>query len=156
MWTNDLGYLTSETSHADVVVHGDFAINGILKRISTGNYTSITDNSSNWNTAYGWGNHASQGYLTTITLSGDVSGTGTTSITTTVADDSHNHSNYALNSVFGNYNNKGWTMFDYDGHATNQMRFYYDDGTAELRIYQYDTSNDSYAVSYTHLRAHET
>ena len=45
-------------------------------------------------TAHGWGNHASAGYLTgnqTITLSGDVSGSGTTSISVTVADDSHNH-----------------------------------------------------------------
>jgi hypothetical protein len=34
--------------------------------LSTGSAwgTSITDNSANWNTAYGWGNHASGGYLT--------------------------------------------------------------------------------------------
>jgi len=34
--------------------------------VSTGSSwgTSITDNSSNWNTAYSWGNHASAGYLT--------------------------------------------------------------------------------------------
>ena len=37
--------------------------------LSTGSAwgTSITNNSANWNTAYGWGNHASAGYLTTIT-----------------------------------------------------------------------------------------
>ena len=37
--------------------------------VSTGSAwgTSITDNSSNWNTAYSWGNHASVGYLTGIT-----------------------------------------------------------------------------------------
>jgi hypothetical protein len=37
--------------------------------ISTGSAwgTSITDNSANWNTAYGWGNHASAGYLTSYT-----------------------------------------------------------------------------------------
>lgn len=29
--------------------------------------TSITDNSANWNTAFGWGNHASAGYLTSYT-----------------------------------------------------------------------------------------
>lgn len=49
---------------------------------------------SNWDTAYSWGNHASAGYLTgnqTITLTGDVSGSGTTSIAVTIADDSHNH-----------------------------------------------------------------
>lgn len=49
---------------------------------------------NNGQTAYGWGDHSSAGYITgnqTITLSGDVSGSGTTSIAVTVADDSHNH-----------------------------------------------------------------
>jgi hypothetical protein len=33
---------------------------------SANNYTlPFTDNSANWNTAYGWGNHASAGYVTT-------------------------------------------------------------------------------------------
>jgi hypothetical protein len=34
--------------------------------LSTGSAwgSSITNNSANWNTAYGWGNHASAGYLT--------------------------------------------------------------------------------------------
>jgi hypothetical protein len=37
--------------------------------LSTGSAwgTSITNNSANWNTAYGWGNHASAGYLTSVT-----------------------------------------------------------------------------------------
>jgi hypothetical protein len=38
---------------------------GILKRTGTDTWTLITDNSSNWDSAYGWGNHASAGYLTT-------------------------------------------------------------------------------------------
>lgn len=65
-WGNhaSAGYLTSETSHADVVVDGDFTSNGILKRTSSGVYGIVTDNSTNWDTAYGWGNHASAGYLT--------------------------------------------------------------------------------------------
>ena len=65
-----------------------------MKRTGAGAYSIVTDNSSNWDTAYGWGNHASASYLTanqTITLSGDVSGSGTTSISVTIADDSHNH-----------------------------------------------------------------
>ena len=33
-----------------------------MKRSGAGTYTVVTDNSSNWNTAYGWGNHASAGY----------------------------------------------------------------------------------------------
>jgi hypothetical protein len=36
--------------------------------LSTGSAwgTSITNNSANWNTAYGWGDHASEGYLTSL------------------------------------------------------------------------------------------
>ena len=67
-WINqtlaEAGILTSETSHADVVVDGDFGSNGIMTRTGAGSYAMLTDNSSNWNTAYGWGNHASSGYVT--------------------------------------------------------------------------------------------
>jgi hypothetical protein len=53
------GYLTSETSHADVVVDGDFTSQGIILRgASSGSYSILTNNSTNWNTAYGWGDHA--------------------------------------------------------------------------------------------------
>jgi len=38
---------------------------GIAVSTGTAWATSITDNSSNWNTAFGWGNHASAGYATT-------------------------------------------------------------------------------------------
>ena len=79
-----IGYLTSETSHADVVVDGDFVTDGLLKRTSYGVYTSVTDNSSNWDTAYGWGDHAQVGYLTaeadtiaTVVARGDTIGNDT-------------------------------------------------------------------------------
>jgi hypothetical protein len=36
---------------------------GIALSSGTGWGTSITNNSANWNTAYGWGNHASAGYV---------------------------------------------------------------------------------------------
>jgi hypothetical protein len=64
-WGNhvNFGYLTSQTSHQDVVVDGDFTSNGILRRTAAGTYAIVTDNSANWNSAYGWGNHASAGYL---------------------------------------------------------------------------------------------
>jgi hypothetical protein len=48
---------------------------------------SYISSATNWNAAYLWGNHASAGYLTanqSITLSGDISGTGTTTITTAI------------------------------------------------------------------------
>jgi hypothetical protein len=38
---------------------------------STGTVTATGGNSTNWNTAYGWGNHASQGYITNSTASLD-------------------------------------------------------------------------------------
>jgi hypothetical protein len=56
-------FLTSETSHADVVVDGDFTQNGIMTRTGAGAYSAITDNSSNWDTAYTWGDHSSEGYI---------------------------------------------------------------------------------------------
>ena len=53
--------------------------------LSTGSAwdTSITNNSANWNTAYGWGNHASAGYLTS--LSGALLATGATTGATSSA-----------------------------------------------------------------------
>jgi hypothetical protein len=85
----------------DATTRIDFDISGSTKMVMdtsglsvTGTVTATGGNSTNWNTAYGWGNHASASYITgnqTITLSGDVSGSGTTSIAVTVADDSHNH-----------------------------------------------------------------
>ena len=46
------------------------AYSGLVK-IAAGITSAVTDASSNWNTAYGWGNHASAGYLTSET--GDIS-----------------------------------------------------------------------------------
>lgn len=45
-----------------VLVDGDFGSNGIMIRSGAGVYVTITDNSTNWNTAFGWGDHASGGY----------------------------------------------------------------------------------------------
>ena len=75
-------YLTSETSHADVLVDGDFTSEGLMKRgASAGSYSIVTDNSADWNTAYGWGDHdglyepdlgnpASDGYVLSSTVAG--------------------------------------------------------------------------------------
>lgn len=49
-FTNDSGYLTSYTETDPIYTASTW-------------YTT-TNNSSNWDTAYGWGNHASAGYLT--------------------------------------------------------------------------------------------
>ena len=58
------------------------AVSGTTGTFS-GNVTGANLNVANWNTAYGWGNHAVQGYLTgnqSITFTGDVTGSGTTSV----------------------------------------------------------------------------
>lgn len=52
-FTNDAGYLTS-FSETDPIY-------------TTSSWYSTTNNSSNWDTAFSWGNHASAGYLTSIT-----------------------------------------------------------------------------------------
>ena len=45
----------------------DFTSEGLMKRgSSAGSYSIITDNSANWDTAFGWGDHGSVGYITGI------------------------------------------------------------------------------------------
>ena len=46
---------------------------------------NFADNSANWNTAYGWGNHATQGYLTTVSWA------ALTGKPTTFAPSAHTH-----------------------------------------------------------------
>jgi len=63
------GYLTSETTHADVLVDGDFNSSGIMVRGSNpGDYNVIVNSSSNWNDAYGWGDHGSAGYASSTDI----------------------------------------------------------------------------------------
>jgi hypothetical protein len=62
------------------------ALSGLVKCNGAGTYTAVTDASANWNTAYGWGNHASAGYAaaanvvpyTGATAQVDLSGAGLT------------------------------------------------------------------------------
>jgi len=56
-----------------VVVDGDFTSQGIMLRgASAGSYSILTDNSANWNTAFGWGDHSTAGYQTTALLNGAI------------------------------------------------------------------------------------
>ena len=57
-----------------------------MKRSGAGVYTSITDNTANWDTAFGWGNHASQGYLTQLPVHGLGVHTGVTLTNETAGD----------------------------------------------------------------------
>ena len=74
------------TSIGDAIRDADFTTNGIMKRSGAGVYTSITDNSANWDSAFGWGNHASQGYLTQLPVHGLGVHTGVTLTNETAGD----------------------------------------------------------------------
>ena len=51
----------------DAIVDADFTTGGLMTTDGNGNYTVTTNNSTNWNTAYGWGDHSIEGYLTAET-----------------------------------------------------------------------------------------
>jgi len=53
---------------AGALMDGNFTANGLMKRTNLGAYSVTTDNSSNWDTAYGWGDHSVAGYLTSVTV----------------------------------------------------------------------------------------
>jgi hypothetical protein len=77
--------------------------------LSTGSAwgTSITNNSGNWNTAFGWGNHASAGYLTGIT---------STQVTTALGFTPYNATNpagYITGISFANVSAKPTTLAGY-------------------------------------------
>jgi hypothetical protein len=112
-------------------------INPLGNAVNVGSELTVTGavyatggNSNQWNTAYGWGNHASAGYITgnqTITLSGDVSGSGTTSIVVTVNNiDGWGFVNTGSNSAVNadNINSNGISYYNagvsnFSGNATD-------------------------------------
>lgn len=104
------GYITSETSHADVVVDGDFTSQGIMLRgASSGTYSILTDNSTNWNTAYGWGDHSTQGY---VTSSGVTSVTGTAPVVSSGGTTPAISMAAATTSVNGYLTSTDWNTFN--------------------------------------------
>ena len=62
----------------------------------SGNVTGANLSISNWNTAYGWGDHSTAGYLTTVTFSNLDSGAVTTSSETFASSDTQIPTNKAV------------------------------------------------------------
>ncbi len=48
-----------------------FSTNGLLVRTGANTYTTVTNNSTDWDTAFSWGDHSAAGYLTAETQSLD-------------------------------------------------------------------------------------
>jgi hypothetical protein len=64
--TSQSGFLSSTDWNTFFNKQAALSGTGIVKS-TAGTITYLTDNSANWDTAFGWGNHASAGYLTTAT-----------------------------------------------------------------------------------------
>lgn len=60
-----------------------FGANGLLRKTGANTFDTITDNSANWDNAFGWGNHSLVGYLTSRLWNR----VGTTLYTATAGDD---------------------------------------------------------------------
>ena len=76
-------------------------------------------NSSQWNTAYGWGNHASAGY---ITSSGSISGNAATAtLASTVTINYNNNSNSTYQMLWGSGNSVYGTGSVYLNPSTNYV-----------------------------------
>jgi hypothetical protein len=115
------------TSLGTAILDGDFTVTGLMKRTGVGTYASITDNSSDWNTAYGWGNHASGGYATLAnpaltgipTAPTPSAGTSSTQIATTAFVNSYFVSN-RIQTPLQSFNPWGVNKM-YDSISTNRF-----------------------------------
>jgi hypothetical protein len=110
IYQQTFGSATAYSSYADVW--------------TSANFTST--NVSNWNTAYGWGNHASAGYLTSVTAHtqawSTITSTPTTisgyGITNAYTDAQIQNFFNGANSISG-YNKSNWdTAYSWGNHAS--------------------------------------
>ena len=106
---------------AGAVMDTDFSTNGLMKRTGAGTYTIVTDNSSEWDTAYSWGNHASAGYLTSYTETDPVY-TASTWYSTT-----NNSSNWDTAYGWGNHASAGYAT--YPSQTGNNGKYLTTDGS---------------------------
>ena len=87
--TEFLADLTDDTV-SGTELDGTFSTTGILRRTAAGTYSTVTDNSTDWNSAYGWGDWNTNIDISTdtnlatstgITLTGDTLGWSSTGLT---------------------------------------------------------------------------
>ena len=113
-FTNDSGYITGNqniTLSGDLSGSGTTSINAQLgANVVNANELNVTGNGttsqylrSDGDGTFTWATPPDTTANQTITLSGDATGSGTTAITVTVADDSHNH-------IIGNVDNLQTTL----------------------------------------------
>jgi hypothetical protein len=108
-----------------------------------GNIYAAGGDSTQWNTAVGWGNHAG---LYDATGSADAVGQQVNERIDTEVFDAINSKQdagtYADGTTYQTYGtgNNGWLMPDYNNNTSNFMRMYYDDGSREFRMYSYHGS----------------
>ena len=100
--------------------------------------TSIVDNSTNWNTAFGWGNHTLAGYLTSFTETDPTVSSHVKAITTT------NISNWNTAYTWGNHALAGYltSYTETDPIWTSEKINYYTKTQADGRYLQSFTETD--------------
>ena len=81
MWTNDANFITLSSLSSSATGLTYTNTTGAFS-LTTGYIIPTTTEQSNWNTAFGWGNHASQGYLTGSSSSALTNKTGNISMWT--------------------------------------------------------------------------
>jgi len=107
---------------AGAVMDGDFSSNGIMSRTGAGTYAVITNNSSNWNTAYGWGNHASAGYLTSAAIGVSVQAYDANTVKTT-ATQALSNKTLTDPAIDGSITEEVYTITDGEGGVSQAVVF---------------------------------
>lgn len=97
--------------------------------------TDFTDNSTNWNTAYGWGDHASAGYLTSYTETDPVY-TASSWYTTT-----NNSTNWDTAYGWGDHASAGYLTSITGQSITSLSDVFTSMSPADGQVLTYDTTN---------------
>jgi hypothetical protein len=114
--------------------------------LDTGYSIPTTASQSNWDTAYGWGNHATAGYqlaataLTTSTsFGGDVSGTYNA---IAVSNDSHSHTTSTLSGNISAFTNDSGYLTGITGQSIKNLSDVYSSmAPTDGQVLTYDTTN---------------